>query len=92
MLQAATWCETILFSLPEDSPSIEQIQSKFPELVVIAQVGISYAVSIPSSALISAMFDMVFAALPDPTPADLQELQRLVDEQLTKGFVSTPTN
>lgn len=83
---AVTYCETVLFSLPESGPTIEQIKSDIPGLSIIAQVGKSYGVSIPANDESLGKFNRLYGNVPDPAPEDMSALQQEVQEKLSKGF------
>ena len=83
LTNAVTVCGTILFSLPAGGPTIESLKTQYPNMVVIAQVGISYCVSLPvreCEALLQT------SDLPDPTAEDSVELKATAEARLAKGF------
>ena len=85
MTDVVTVCGTILFSLPVGGPTIESLKSQYPNMVVVAQVGISYCVSLPISeceAFLKA------SDLPDPTAEDNDELIATAEATLVTGFFS----
>jgi hypothetical protein len=83
LAEVGTWCETVLFSIPEAGPGIETIKSDIPELAVIAQVGSSFAVSIPANDESLGKFTRVYGNLPDPSPEDLSVLEKELGEKLS---------
>lgn len=83
---AVTYCQTVLFSLPEAGPTIEQIKSDIAGLSIIAQVGKSYGVSIPANDESLGKFNRLYGNVPDPAPEDMSDLQQEVQEKLSKGF------
>lgn len=83
MADVVTVCGTILFSLPVGGPTIESLKAQYPNMVVVAQVGISYCVSLPvreCEALLQT------SDLPDPTAEDSVELKATAEARLAKGF------
>lgn len=80
---AVTECGTLLFSLPAGGPTIESLKAQYPNMVVIAHVGISYCVSVPVSEW---EILMKRPDLPDPTAEDSDELKATAEARLRKGF------
>jgi hypothetical protein len=82
---AVTECGTLLFSLPAGGPTIESLKAQYPNMVVIAHVGISYCVSLPVSEWEIRM-NSPHLHLPDPTAEDSDELKATAEARLRKGF------
>ena len=83
LTNAVTICGIVLFSLPAGGPTIESLKTQYPNMVVIAQVGISYCVSLPVSECEALLKS---PDLPDPTAEDSDELKATAEARLAKGF------
>lgn len=73
---------TALFSLPEAGPTIEQIKSDIPGLVIIAQVGKSYGALIPNNYESLGKFQQLYDNVPEAAPEDKSALEQEVRERL----------
>jgi hypothetical protein len=85
MADVVTVCGTILFSLPVGGPTIESLKAQYPNMVVVAQVGISYCVSLPIN---ECEAFLTASDLPDPTAEDSDELIATAEATLVTGFFS----
>lgn len=85
MADVVTVCGTILFSLPAGGPTIESLKTQNPNMEVVAQVGISYCVSLPIS---ECEAFLTASDLPDPTAEDSDELIATAEAMLVTSIFS----